>query len=88
MKCRLFNCRLKPGYKSQQTTTSKTERNQPDDKRAYCKLETLSLYPNLERTNNAWPSYPPSLSALDYIFWGSLKEILYGENPDTIDNLR
>jgi hypothetical protein len=39
-------------------------------------------------SKNLWPPRSPDLSPPDFFLWGHLKEIVYQENPHTLEDLR
>ena len=41
----------------------------------------------LGRTDNPWPPYSPDLNLPDYFLWGYLKNLVYKDNPPTIERL-
>jgi hypothetical protein len=39
-------------------------------------------------SNNLWPPQSPDLTPPDYFLWGYLKQVVYSNHPQTIENLK
>ena len=42
----------------------------------------------LESNRLFWPPYSPDLSPLDFFLWGYVKDLVFGNNPETTDDLK